>query len=336
VGAVSAPLPVTVAIVTHDDADELPGCFAALAALRPPVACVRVADCASADGSAEAAAELGRRHALPLEVAALGENRGFAGGMNAALAADSSPWVLSLNADARPQPDAVERMLARGLSPRLRTGAVTPRLVRPAAGGAAPLLDACGMRLTPAWRHHDRGSGRRDRGQWQTPERVFGATGAAALLRRAALDDVAVAGDPFDPLFHSYREDAELAFRLRERGWEVVYEPAALVVHRRVNLPSRRRRMRAAVNYHSLKNRYLLRIYHQTAWNLLWTALPAGLRDLQALAWVLLRERSSLAAYRWLWHHRHELWRRRRLIQERRTVAPRDLDRWFLRAAMPL
>jgi GT2 family glycosyltransferase len=36
----------------------------------------------------------------------LRENRGFAGGMNAAFAAASAPWLLTLNADALPAPDS--------------------------------------------------------------------------------------------------------------------------------------------------------------------------------------------------------------------------------------
>ena len=44
--------------------------------------------------------------------------------------------------------------------------------------------------------------------------------------------------------------------------------------------------MPAAVNLHSLKNRYLLRIYHQTAGNLLRTFFPTLARDLAALGWV--------------------------------------------------
>src|SRR5690606_37685240 len=130
---------------------------------------------------------------------------------------------------------------------------------------------------------------------------------------------------------HSFREDAELCFRLRERGWEVLYAPAAVCEHRRHNLPSRRRAMPAFVNYHSLKNRYLLRLYHQTWANLVWT-LPCALwRDLQALVWVLLAERSSLPAYGWLWRHRRELLARRRAIQGRRTAGWWEVERWFLR-----
>ncbi len=323
-------------IVTHNSAADLPGCLEAVGRLQHHPLEIVVVDCASADGSLDVA----RKHAppdLPFQALGLAENRGFTGGMNAALAAARSPWILTLNADARPAPDYLTRLLALALAhPELRPGAVTGRLVRPPGPDGTRLLDACGMRLTSTWRHLDRGSGEVDRGQYEVPERVFGATGAASLFRREALDDVAVDGEIFDTRFHSFREDAELCFRLRERGWEILYEPAAVAEHRRFNLPERRSAMPAFVNYHSLKNRYLLRLTHQTAGNFLRTLGPTLLRDLMAAAWVVLGERTSLPAYAWLWRHRAEIRRRRRTIQERRTAPAAALDRWFFSAGEPL
>ncbi len=308
---------VAVCIVTFNSAADLPGCLESVASLP-----VIVVDCASSDDTVEIA----RRY--PVHLVELKENRGFAGGMNEAISRTSAPFVLTLNADARPAPDFVSRLLARMDQPGMRVGAVTGRLVRPDGR-----LDACGMRLIPSWRHLDRGSGEEDRGQLATPERVFGATGAATLFRREALDDVAVDGEIFDSRFHSFREDAELAFRLRERGWEILYEPAAVCEHRRFNLPERRSAMPPMVNYHSLKNRYLLRIYHQTAGNLLRTLVPTIFRDLQALGYVLLREHTSLPAYSWLWRHRRELIQRRRIVQGRKTT---DIERWFRVQGLPI
>jgi GT2 family glycosyltransferase len=325
---------VAICIVIHDDAADLPGCLESVAALyHRPLEIVMV-DCNSQDGGLETA----RAHApagIPFQAIALGENLGFAGGMNTAFAHTRAPFVLMLNADARPEPDYVTRLLERAEA-HPRAGAVTGRLVRPAQGDGPRRLDACGMYLTPNWRHLDRGSGEEDRGQWAKPEKVFGATGAASLFRREALDDVAVDGEVFDPRFHSFREDAELCFRLRERGWEVLYEPAAMAEHRRFNLPERRSSMPAFVNLHSLKNRYLLRIYHQTGRNFVRTFFPTLIRDLAALGYVLLRERSSLGAYGWLWRHRSELRQRRRKIQGRRTVPARMVDRWFWIQGEPL
>jgi len=325
---------VTVAIVTHDDVDDLPECLAAVARQTHRPLELLVADCASRDGSPEVA----RRHApagIPTRVLELGANLGFAGGMNAAFGASHAPWFLTLNADAQLEPDYLARLLARlETSARERPGAATGRLVRP---GESTVLDACGFRLTRAWRHLDRGSGEPDRGQLARAERVFGGTGAATLWSRAAAEDAAVApGELFDPRFHTYREDAELCFRLAERGWAVLYEPTARALHRRRVLPERRRALPDLVNLNSLRNRYLLRIYHQTAANF-WRTLPwTAARDLGALAWVVALERGSLAAYRWLWRERRALWERRRLIQGRRTAPPGELERWFRVDALAL
>ncbi|MCB1007695.1 MAG: glycosyltransferase family 2 protein, partial [Acidobacteria bacterium] len=160
---------------------------------------------------------------------------------------------------------------------------------------------------------------------------------AATLWSRAAVEDAALApGELFDPRFHTYREDAELCFRLAERGWAVLYEPAARALHRRRVLPERRRALPDLVNLNSLRNRYLLRIYHQTAANF-WRTLPwTAVRDLGALAWVVARERGSLAAYRWLWRERRALWERRRRIQERRSAPADELERWFRVDSLPL
>lgn len=331
-----ASAPVAILVVTHDDAPDLPTCLAAVGSLSPPASELVVVDCASADDSVEVARR-GWPPGLAGAVVPLRDNRGFSGGMNAALSNSRAPWVLTLNADASPRSDMLARLLARASAHAdLRVGAVTGRLVRPPAPDGVRRLDACGMILTPTWRHLDRGSGHPDRGQWMRPQRVFGGTGAATLFLREALLDAAVDGEVFDSRFHSFREDAELCFRLHERCWEVLYEPAALCEHRRRNVPSRRRAMPPEVNRHSLKNRYLLRLYHQSLGNLLWTFPFAFARDLQALLWVLLFERSSLPAYGWVWTHRRELLDRRRAIQRRRTAGWGEVERWFVRRGIDL
>ena len=68
---------VTVAIVTHDAASDLPGCLEAVGRQTHRPLELVVVDCASSDGSPEVA----RRAApdgMPLRILELGENRGFA------------------------------------------------------------------------------------------------------------------------------------------------------------------------------------------------------------------------------------------------------------------
>ena len=320
--------------MTHEAATDLPACFRALALQTYRPLELIVVDCASGDGSARIARELPVAD-IEKRVVASDENLGFSGGMNRALRETRADWILSLNADTVPAPDFVEQLVRRGESDA-RVGAVTGRLLRPEENGERR-IDACGMVLTRNWRHLDRGSGEVDRGQWQQAEEVFGATGAASLFRRDALDDVGhEGGEAFDEDFFAYREDAELAFRLQEREWRVIYEPAAICEHRRRVVPERRGQLPARINYHSLKNRYLLRAYHQTRRNLRRTFLPTLFRDLLAAGYVLLREHTSLPAYRWLWRNRHRIAARRRWIQGRKTCSEDRFDAWFEAESRPL
>ncbi len=340
---------LAICTVTWNDAANLPRFFEALAGLEGPPFRLIVVDNASTDGTEEFLREQAGAAAFPVELIALDENTGFAGGLNRALEAafdgaedgGEPTCVLSLNADARVAPDYALRLiesLERFTTPKQPVGAVTGRLLRDEAPSAEipPPIDACGMALTRSWRHVDRGSDQADHGQYPATERVFGGSGAATLFLSAALRDIAVAGRVFDDDFHSYREDAELCFRLRERGWEVLYEPRARALHGRVNLSRRRRQMSREINFHSLKNRYLLQLYHRTLADAPRTLLATSLRELGILGYVLLREPSSLAAYAWLWRNRRRILERRHLIRARRSVPPRTTARWFGQESLPL
>ena len=350
---------LAICTVTWNDAANLPRFFGSLAALEGPSFRLIVVDNASTDATIERLREHARSVPFPVELISLDENTGFAAGLNRALETafgsgatdDRAPtYVLSLNADAWVSPDYALRLiesLERFTSSERPVGAVTGRLLRanddrdpegtPRDGRSENRrIDACGMALARSWRHVDRGSDQIDRGQYPATERVFGGTGAATLFLSAALRDAAVAGRVLDDDFHSYREDAELCFRLRERGWEVLYEPRARAVHGRVNLPRRRRQMSREVNFHSLKNRYLLQLYHRGLADLPRTLLATSVRELGILAYVLLREPSSLNAYAWLWRNRRRILARRRMIRSRLRVPPRTTARWFGRTSLPI
>src|SRR4051794_28309580 len=85
-----------------------------------------VHDNASTDGTAEAIAR-----AWPsATIEACRTNLGFAAGVNQALRHTTAPWVLLLNSDAWPEPEAIERLIECGQR-RPRAAVVAPRLLRP-------------------------------------------------------------------------------------------------------------------------------------------------------------------------------------------------------------
>jgi GT2 family glycosyltransferase len=162
-----------------------------------------------------------------------------------------------------------------------------------------------------------------------TLHEVFGVSGAAALYRTAFLRDVAIDGQVLDEDFHTYREDADLAWRGRVLGWRALYVPGAVAYHVRTVTPQKRRELSPMVNMHSVKNRFLLRLKNES----LYLALRNGPfelpRDVLAIAAVLTVERTSLPGLTWIWRNRARVLAKRREIQRRRRVPDRELAEWF-------
>ena len=192
---------------------------------------VLVHDNASSDGTVEAI----RRHVPEADVVAGDENLGFARAVNLLLARSDAPWFLALNSDAWPEPGAVGTLVASAAL-RRRAALVVPRLLRPDDSTehsvhpfpsvAVALVDALDGRR---WLPRPVLARRYLEGAWtgEHPEAVDWAVGAAWLLRRAAVDELG----GLDERFFMYVEDLEWCARAKAHGWQVWFEPGAVVRH---------------------------------------------------------------------------------------------------------
>ncbi len=258
-------------------------------------------------------------------------NTGFAAGQNQAIALSASDWVLVLNPDVRLAADFIRNAIRGGESDE-RIGSVSGKLLRMGADFEIPatkILDSTGIYFTAALRHFDRGSGETDTGRYDTAEYVFGVTGAAALYRRKMIEDVALSGEFFDSDFFAYREDADLAWRAQLLGWKCLYVPSAIAYHVRTVLPENRRSLAAAINMHSVKNRFLMRIKNITGGLYLRHLFAITWRDLLVIGACVVREWSSLPAFFFvLGNHRRTLEKRREIMRRRRADA-KYMAAWF-------
>ena len=322
---------VSILVVSKDDEADLPVSLASAVAQRGVSVETWLIDNGSSDGSREVAARFGPA----VRVRALPENLGFAAAMNAGIDASAGRYVLALNPDCRLDPGFAAALVRRLDAPDAAdVGSASGRLIR-AEGeelSPTPILDSTGIYFTASGRHFDRDSGEPEAGRHVAEDEVFGASGAAGFYRREALEDARISTGYFDSDFFLYREDADLAWRLRALGWRCLYVPAAVAFHRRRNLPSRRRLMSELANRHSVKNRFLLRINNQSAAECLRTLVPTFARDLVVLGACLTVERSSLPAFAWLWRNRRRLWAKRREIRAKVASAARNAPRTSSRA----
>lgn len=257
-------------------------------------------------------------------------NEGFAKAANQGFAAGNSPFACVLNPDVFLEPDYLERVIAAMESAGPGIGTAAGRLMRGIGDGIEPtgLVDSLGIRMTRGNRHFDIGAGEPDPG-WVEPREVFGVSGAAIVLRRELIEDVAVDGETFDVDFFTYREDADLAWRARLFGWSSLSVPDAVGYHVRTVTPQVRRKLPAVINYHGVKNRFLLRLKNAGLTLLVRTLARTLLRDLIVLGATVTVERSSFAAWGWLLRNRPSIMRKRREIQRRRVVDDSTILEWF-------
>ena len=279
---------------------------------------VRALDNASRDRTLEVISAYG------VDVVKSPSNTGFAKAHNQLIRQFPAEFVLVLNPDTVLRRDFLEQLLA-AIEKRPDAASATGKLLR--MDGRT--FDSTGIVMLRNQRHLDRGAGQPDLGQFDKQEDVFGASGAAALYRTKALEDVAIDGQYFDEDFFAYREDADLAWRCRLMGWTSIYAPQAVALHRRRVTPERRGQLPALINYHSVKNRFLLRINNMTRGLYRRDFWPVTRRDAAVVAYVFLREWRSIPALFYVARHFPRLWRKRLKIQGKRRIDESVLMRWF-------
>lgn len=227
----SGPGRVSAVIVHYKTPDETVEAARAVAETAPEAEIV-VVDNASGDSIAERlAAE------VPSARAALEpENCGYGAGCNRGAQETRRELLLFLNSDAHLQRGAVDALIA-ALDRDAKAAAVGPRLENP-DGTLQPSI----LRLPTLWRIFCESSGlaflsggrgplsghSATREDHSTARAVECVKGAALLVRRSAFEEVG----GFDERFFLYAEESDLCARLRARGWRVLFEPAARIVHR--------------------------------------------------------------------------------------------------------
>lgn len=209
---------VSVIIVTHNSAGDLPRCLTLL-----PAACgalsyeVIVVDTGSDDASADVT-----RRTMPSATLLEMENRGFAAASNHGAAHASGDMLLFLNPDTQLPPNSLSRLVTLCLQDTV--AAVSGVLVN-AEGKHEPFNEpfpSLGWYLRRRF-----GNLKTQDSNLKTPLSVPWLSGAALLVRR---DDFArVQG--FQEAFFLYYEDIDLCYRLRSLGRELLLDPTTRIRH---------------------------------------------------------------------------------------------------------
>ncbi len=296
-------------------------------------------------------------------------NQGFAIGNNQAYKLCRTPFFALLNADTFIMPDVLEKIIDF-MDRHSNTTAVAPRLMRwdfelsrvasqsgvdylrAARQGFTSQIDAVGIRLF----RNRRAVEWLTRYEWandssslevqkiydkQTLE-VFGVSGAFAVYRKNIIDQVLLPGENiFDPTYHSYKEDLDLAYRLRNAGYVSYVILNAIVYHNRTGAGPKKMSDWAAlrnkttqsyfVRFHSYKN-HLRTLYKNEYWQNFLIDLPLIIwYEFKKFIYILLTD-PKIIFLGWLQIFKEGKYLRqsRRVVVKSRRMYWKGLRRWWL------
>ncbi len=277
-------------------------------------------------------------------------NTGFAKAHNQAFNESTSEYVALLNQDMYLDSDCFKKLI-EALGQRPAAAGVTPRLMswnfnRSISGkledGFTNIIDSLGLQVLRNRRVIERRAGE----SWQVGsnkgvEEVFGVSGALPVFRRSSVEAVLLpANRVFDSLYVAYKEDVDLAFRLRASGFCSYVVPSALAYHDRTAKHAAKLDDLAAaigkrtqsdyVAYHSYKN-HLATLYKNEYWQNLILDFPWVLwYETKKFVYFLLFKPGILKAWLELFGNRRTFSKARQAITKSRKASASQLRKWFV------
>jgi GT2 family glycosyltransferase len=201
------------------------------------------------------------KHHSSIKLCSTSKNLFYSEALNRGIELSRGDFILCLNDDVILDSRFVEEAL-RGFFIDLKVGMVSGKILR----GDGKTLDSTALILSPWRTAKERGYGLKDRGQFEKGEYIFGVNGAVAFYRREMLEDIKEENNYFDPDFHLFYEDLDVAWRAKHFGWRGYYTPLAVAYHVRggtvrmrhgIGKPYARRFLKDEWHVDLIKNRYI-------------------------------------------------------------------------------
>lgn len=353
---------VSIHIVTWNSMPFLKDCLRSIAAQTYRDYSVIVVDNASTDGSVEYI----KKHYPEITVLKNPRNLGFAHAHNQAIHLSKSEYVHVTNADTILDKKYLTILVAT-MDQRHSIGSAAGKLLRmprniniddkvvirdedEAVFSAdfdaltkrlenANILDSTGLQIKKSRQVIDRGAGEKDSNKYDDFPEVFGVSGALALYRRQALESVRFKDEYFDELFHSYKEDIDLAWRMRRAGWKSAVVMEARALHRRqvaesgksVGMIKRGRDMMSQeVRYYSYRNHLMMLYKNSFAKNLLLHSPWIIIFETKKFFYLLIFESKTLTGLIDAFKKRKKLREKRLAVENCTTISPKEMRKWFV------
>ncbi|MFA6526040.1 MAG: glycosyltransferase family 2 protein [Candidatus Buchananbacteria bacterium] len=339
---------VTIIIVTRNSKMFMPSCLDSILNQTYKDLQTVVIDNDSSDGTLEFV----RREFPMVGVVENNKNLGFARANNHGIRLFKSPYIVLCNPDIILEPDWLEKMMAAAVSEDNAKYSIFGckllklKMINAEIGEMekTTLIDSCGLKVLKNHRVVELGSGE-DSKQFIDNQEVFGFSGALAMFKREALDKIILRDkyhaqdDYFDSSFFFYKEDVDLAWRLRLLGCKSLLIPEIAAYHLRAasgserqgNLEIARHRNQKSdlANYYSYRNHLLVLLADEFVANLFIYSPQILWLEFRKLFYSAFFETRNLYALIEVAKMLPEIRAKRKNIFQRVKVTAKEIREWY-------
>ena len=269
-------------------------------------------------------------------------NIGFSAGHNQIFALSNSPYYLALNQDIYLAPDCLEKLVAF-VDTHPEAASVAPKLLHwnfnnnksPSPQAENSNIDSLGVKILRNRRAVDIKNATGYMLQVACLE-VFGLSAACALYRRSAIEH---ADGLFDPDYFAYKEDVDLAYRLRSAGFKSFTLLDTTAWHDRTGADSgqstdtaqalNKKNQPRLVKYYSYRN-HLITLFKNEYWqNLTLDFIWILWYEWKKFVYFLIFDRAVLKGLYDIWNMRKDLKIKRLKIASLRKADWRQIRQSF-------
>lgn len=299
------------------------------------------------------------------------ENAGFGKPHNEAMRMMKGDFILLLNYDAILKPDYVKNALP--VFKDEKVGAVQGKLLRydfeknelckNRENPQLNIIDTTGLMMFKNRRIVCVGQGKADNDQFEKEREIFGADGAVPVYRKEMLEDIKLpvidlthpqpplkrgkfakrmgcVYEYFDENFFMYKEDVDLAWRMRLAGWKAIYTPKAVAYHGRgsgdsmannyLDIIKERRKINNFAKYLSFKHQRLMQIKNDFPSLLFTKHLPQFIfKEIGAWIYMAIFERFIFKILKDLYQDIPLFLKKRKMVMSKKRVGKREMEKWF-------
>jgi GT2 family glycosyltransferase len=317
---------VSVVILNWNSRQFLSDCIASVQAQTYPAIEMMLIDNHSNDGSVD---WLGSNYPdLPL--IRNDSNFGFAKAHNQGIRQTDGEFYMPLNPDVILGENFVAEMVAVARTAD-DIGSASGKIYFSDKNGPTNRIFSTGHLLPKNRKSANRGYKRRDIGQYDQADYIFGPNGACPLYKRSMLQDIQMGGQYLDENFFLYAEDYDLCWRAQLMGWRSIYTPHAVAYHRHRGTGGFESLF---VQYQFARNHYMTILKNDHWSHLLLDAPYILLWELIWQAHTLVTNPRRLIAHLWAYagflRALPVVLRQRRLLQARKRVTAKYMRSLFV------